>query len=105
MYDYIVEILKSLGIEACKWGAVALLSWLGFRFRPIKITIAKVGIPRSTILTIVIAVAASGFLNSAITILYNHYQFAQLSNWGQEASDPPKDININGGYGPITATC
>ena len=105
-YEITLETLKALGIEALKWGLVALLGWLGFKFRPVKITIAKVGIARSTVAIILIAVTASGFLNGVITILYNHYAFEQLvKDWGKAPEDEPKEVNVNGGYGPVTAMC
>jgi hypothetical protein len=105
MWEFLVDVFKALAVEGCKWGAVALLGWVGFKLRPIRLTVAKIGIPRSTIVTIILAVAISGFLNGAITILYDQYAFARLANWGGEPSDPPASININGGYGPVTATC
>lgn len=55
-------------------------------------------------ITIILAVTISGFLNAAITILYNDYELARLSEWGEE-TPLVTPANINGGHGPVTAAC
>jgi hypothetical protein len=106
MWDFGVELVKALAVEACKWGAVAVVGWLGTKLPGIQRSIAKTEISRAAILTVIVAVAISGFLNGAITIAYNYYAFSRLANWGGEPSGTPQSpANVNGGYGPVTATC
>jgi hypothetical protein len=105
MWDYIYELIKALIVEGLKWSVLALCGWLILKAAPITRSIARRGIPRSMIITIIAAVTISGFLNGAITILYNEYQLARLSDWGQEPGPPLNPEDVNGGYGPVTATC
>jgi hypothetical protein len=63
-------------VDGCKWGILAAGGWLILKVAPVARSIAKRGIPRSMVFTII----AAGFLNSAITILYNNYQIARLSD-------------------------
>jgi hypothetical protein len=106
MEGFGAELLKSLVVEACKWAIVAIIGWLIAKFPAVARSIAKAGIPRPAVLTVIAAVAISGFLSGAITISYNYYLFSRLADWGGEPSgDPQNPSNINGGYGPVTATC
>ncbi|MDA9399708.1 MULTISPECIES: hypothetical protein [Bradyrhizobium] len=104
MWELTYELIKALIVEALKWGILALGGWLILNVAPITRSIAKKGIPRSMVITIIAAVTISGFLNGAITILYNDYQIARLGEWGQDPG-PLDPKNVNGGYGPVTATC
>jgi hypothetical protein len=102
--DFMLELIKALAVEACKWAVLAIIGWFGFKLPAIRWSIAKTGLSRTTVLTVLAAVTISGFLNSAIAITYSHYVFARLSDWGGEpAGAPLSPTNINGGYGPITA--
>jgi hypothetical protein len=106
MWDFSLEIAKALAVEAIKWAAVGIVAWVGTNFPAIRRTIGKTGISRSAVAIVIAAVAISGFLNGAFTVAYNYYEFARLADWGGEPSDAPKSpANINGGYGPVTATC
>jgi hypothetical protein len=85
---------------------VAIIGWLIAKFPTVTRFIRKAGIPRPAVLTVIAAVAISGFLSGAITISYNYYLLSRLADWGGEPSEGPQSpSNINGGYGPVTATC
>jgi hypothetical protein len=71
---------STLIVDGCKWGILAAGGWLILKVAPVARSIAKRGIPRSMVFTIIAAVTVAGFLNSAITILYNNYQIARLSD-------------------------
>ena len=106
MWEFSLEVVKALAVEAIKWGVIGAIAWTGTNFPAIRQFIGKTGISRPAVATVIAAVVISGFLNGAITIGYNYYEFTKLADWGGEPSDAPKSpTNINGGYGPVTATC